>query len=306
MLPDFKWDAEQPAKSYPFKDKEYKMTMGLSTHIIDDWLLMEDTYLDRIVEKTKLTTNTHPSYRADANLEAHTVFTNDIADPVVRELYDIVVQFMCYRYPMYFKVSEGGTTVHNSITNEDIPATAGDVEARRLLHYLVGTVEEDLMIMMTVPSLEDPEFPEDYFFKAGVFAFADGFDPVDKINRPMTLIHDRVPGYETNLRKFMNRYFGRLEVVQFVGRANYSIQAHDKLFINGKGIQLDEGRNEYEFSPEDLEYDFGNQVYYRSERQMLTRLPGPVPLFSPLELTCIHSRTSRPSQRRLEKECSVP
>lgn len=273
VSPDFVWNAVQPAKSYPFKDKEYKLTMGIRNFTANDWLLIEDTYLDRIEEKTKLITNSHPKYPADKDLESCTVFTSDIGDPAVREFYDVVVQYMCDRFPMHFKLTNDGATMHNGITNEDIPAKAGDIDDRKLLHYLARTIEEDFIIMMPDPSLNDPEYGDEYYFKAGVFAFAAGFDPKTKINKPLTAIHEPIPGYQTKLRLSMNRYFERLQAGQFVGRANFSVQAHDKFYVDddNKGYHLTEEELMAAIPFEDL--DFNKQVHYRSERQMLTRLP---------------------------------
>lgn len=273
VLPDFKWDHKEPAKSYPFKDKEYKLTMGIRSFKPDDWLLIEDTYLDRIEEKTKLITNSHPAYDSDKDTEASTVFTSEVGDPAVRELYDVIIQYMCDKYPMYFKLNGDGTSVHNSITKEDIPATAGDIDTRKLLHLLTRTVEEDCIIMMPDETLDDPEFGNEYYFKAGVFAFAAGFDPRDKFNKPLTSIHEPIPGYQSILRTSMNRYFQRLQPCQFVGRANFSIQAHNKFYVDddNKGYHLSEEEVRRAIPYEDL--DFDKQVHYRSERQMLTRLP---------------------------------
>lgn len=273
VSPDFKWDMEQPAKSYPFKDKEYKLTMGIRTFTADDWLLIEDTYLDRIEEKTKIITNSHPKYPKDVDLEGSTIFTSPIAEPVIRELYDVVVQYMCDKYPMYFKLSEDGTLVHNGITKEDVPTKAGNIEAKKLLYYLVRTIEEDFIIMMPDPSLDEAEYGDEYYFKGGVFAFAAGFNPREKINKPLTFIHEPIPGYHSKLRLSMNRYFEKLPAGKFVGRANFSIQAHDKFFVDddNKGYHLTEEEVRKEIPFEDL--DFEKQVHYRSERQMLTRLP---------------------------------
>ena len=52
-LTDFKWDAEPPLKSYPFKNAEYKLTMGIRTLDPQDWLLVEPTYKSRIEAKQK-------------------------------------------------------------------------------------------------------------------------------------------------------------------------------------------------------------------------------------------------------------
>lgn len=273
VSPDFKWDEEQPAKSYPFKDREYKLTMGIRTFEADDWLLIEDTYLDRIEEKTKITTNTHEKYEEGKDLESLTVFTSEIGNPAISEFYDVVVQYMCDRYPQYFSLSEDTTEMHNKITGETIPAKSGDIEPRKLLHYMVRTIEEDFIIMMPDASLDDPEYGHEYYFKAGVFGFAAGFDPKDKINKPLTAIHEPIPGYQSKLRMSMNRYFEKLPAGKFVGRANFSVQAHDKFYVDddNKGYHLTEEEIRAAIPYDSL--DFNKQVHYRSERQMLTRLP---------------------------------
>lgn len=273
VSPDFKWDEKQPATTYPFKDREYKLTMGIGTFTADDWLLIEDTYLDRIEEKTKIITNSHPKYPSDRDLAASTVFTSPIGEPAIREFYDVVVQYMCDKYPMYFQKSTDKALIHNAITNEDIPSSSDGVDVQRLLFNLVRTIEEDFIIMMPDPSLDDPEFENEYYFKGGVFAFAAGFDPIDKFNKPLTSIHDPIPGYKSKLRLSMNRYFNKLATGTFVGRANFSVQTHDKFYVDdeNKGYHLTDEELKKAIPFESL--DFNKQVFYRSERQMLTRLP---------------------------------
>lgn len=71
----------------------------------------------------------------------------------------------------------------------------------------------------------------------------------------------------------MNRFFNRLLPGQFVTRLNYSMQTHNKFYVDdaNKGHNLPEGFVQEPLKYEDL--DFENQVHYRSERQVLTKLP---------------------------------
>lgn len=267
---DFNWATEDPFNVYPFKDKAYKLTMSVRNMVAQDWLLIENTYLKRIEEKTKLVTNTHLEYPEGKDTELCTVFPCKDAEPAIREFYDVAVKYMCDKYPMYFSVSEG--TVHNLITGEDIPLRGGDLPLRQLMQYLVRTIEEDFIIMMPDPTKENEPHGTEYFFKGGVFAFANGFNPADKIGKPLSAIHVPVPGYEEKLKLSMNKFFARLKVGEFVGRSNFSIQNHALLYddSSNKGYHFDPAK------PNTLDFDkvdFTSEMNYRSERQVLTRLP---------------------------------
>lgn len=268
---DFDWKTEDPCNMYPFKDKAYKLTMSVRNMVAQDWLLIENTYLRRIEEKTKLVTNTHPLYSKEKDTEKCTVFATEDAGPAIREFYEIAVKFMYDKYPMYFSIKEGNM-IHNLITGEDIPMYSRTLPLRELINNLVRTIEEDFIIMMPDPARKDEPNGTEYFFKGGVFAFANGFNPADKVNKPLTAIHEPVPGYKEKLQFSMNKFFGRLKVGEFVGRANFSVQTHSKLYD-------DDTNKGYHFQPQSFnvldfeKIDFTKDMNYRSERQVLTRLP---------------------------------
>lgn len=262
---DFVWNKNPPLKSYPFKDAEYKLTMGVKRVDPEHWLLIEPGYLKVLDEKKKIVTNTHSAYEYDTSEK--TVFQTPQSEPAIREFYDIVVKHMCDRYPMYFNIK--GDQLHNLITDEYVPArSSDDIPARDLMIYLTRVIEEDFIFMMKDPDHQEVE--DEYYFKGGVFAFAAGFDPVDKFNQPMTSIHKPIPGYEEKLKASMNKFFNRLSPGQFITRNNFSLQTHDLYFVmdDNKGYH----KTEIIKKKED-ELDFETQVHYRSERQVLTRLP---------------------------------
>lgn len=273
MPSDFKWDEVAPLKSYPFKNGEYKLTMGIRKLDPQEWLLIEPTYLNRIENKSKIVSNTHPGYPPDKDLAKNTVFVTEEAVPAIREFYDIVVNYMRDKYPMYFKDAKNGK-IFNSITGNYLPARADDLtNPRDLLIILANNIEEDFLILLKDPAREDENNGTEYFFKAGVFAFAAGFNPNDRFNMPLTFVHHPVPGYESKLKLSMNRFFNRMEPGQFVTRSNFSVQTHSKLYVDdqNKGHQLKEGEKQVALDPATL--DFDKQVHYRSERQALTKLP---------------------------------
>lgn len=270
---DFQWNVDPPLKPFPFKNGPYKLNMGIRNIDAQDWLLIEPTYLDRIASKSKLITNSHPDYPPDKDIAGNTVLLTEEASPAVRELYDVVINYMCDKYPMYFK-RQGNGEVFNSITGKYLPERADKAtDAREYLVELVHNIEEDFIILLKDPTREDEKDGTEYFFKAGVFAFAAGFNPKDRFNKPLSFVHHPVPGYESKLKLSMNRFFSRLSPGQFVNRGNFSVQTHNKLYVddNNKGYHLPEGETQESLDPATL--DFENQVHYRSERQVLTKLP---------------------------------
>lgn len=84
----------------------------------------------------------------------------------------------------------------------------------------------------------------------------------DKLGGTVADIHAPVPHYDTELRTKVDRFFDRLRPGQLVLRRNLSVHNHDELF-----------RPEPHESP-DAYGDSPDEVWLRSERQTLRRLPG--------------------------------
>ncbi|KAI5966115.1 hypothetical protein CANMA_003361 [Candida margitis] len=288
--PDFQWSETSALKSYPFKNAAYKLTMSIATLHPQDWLLVEPTYLNRLENKKKILNNCHPDYPKDKNTRESTLFMTDEAYTAVVEFYELVMNYMCDKYPTCFErnnevESEGESEskskskgqVKNLITGKSYPLHGKGVDGLVLQEYLTENIEEDFIILQLDPEQakatpEDPTSSE-YFFKAGVFAFAAGFNPLDRFNKPLTFIHERIPGYTAKLRTSMNKFFNRIQPHQFVTRSNWSLQTHSKFYVDdsNKGHNLPA-----DYIQQALDYDsldFENDVHYRSERQVLTRLP---------------------------------
>lgn len=268
---NFQWDTSEPIKSLPFKNGPYKLTMGIRSLDIQDWLLIEPSYLNMIDNKKKIVTNNHPDYPADKDLARNTVFLTDEAVPAIREFYLTVVEYLCRKYPMIFE--KGNDVVYNRITGDRIPLVAdGKEEYKQYLIYLARTIEEDFIILLKDSSRESEENGTEYYFKGGVFAFAAGFNPRDRFDTPLSFIHHPIPGYEQKLKLSMNRFFDKIEPGQFVTRNNFSVQTHNKLYVddNNKGHNL--GKDEIQEPLDIKDLDFDKQVHYRSERQVLTKL----------------------------------
>ena len=274
VRPDFSWDKESPLKSFPFRKGIYKLTMGIRSLDYQDWLLMELNYLRNIKIKSSIVSNTNPNYPSEKNLSKSSVCLTTECIPALKELYSMVVPYMCDKYPMHFSRTPGKDQVYNSITEEYIPLDPESVEDPYvLLECLSRTIEEDFIILQKDPSQKDKLHGSEYHFKGGVFAFPVGFDPGKLFNRPLSFIHQPVPGYDQKLKPSLNKFFDRLEPGNFVTRSNWFVQAHKYFFVD-ELIKEGNAPPKSEMKPlEKEDLDFENQVHYRSERQVLTRLP---------------------------------
>lgn len=265
--PNFDYTKEQPLRSYPFTGKPYNLTMGIKRLDPQDWLLVEDTYKEILAERKRILTNSHPAYPKDKDLRNCTLLELPDADFAIRELYDVMVQYMCDKYPMIFVAKDNKVT--NTVSTQTFPQKALPSQSREeLLDILGQNIEEDFLLLLKDPSV--PDNNGEYVLKAGIFAFAAGFNPRTKLNKPLTAIHGPVPGYESKLKKSMNRYFDRVNATEFVTRSNFSVQTHTKFYVD------DSNKGYHGSGKPPVDYDlldFSRQVNYRSERQTLTKLP---------------------------------
>ncbi|KAI5955277.1 hypothetical protein KGF54_001838 [Candida jiufengensis] len=269
---NFKWDEIDPLKSYPFKNAVYKLTMGIKNLNYQDWLLIEPTYLSRLENKKQILNNCHPDHPKDKNTRDSTLFITDEANDAVVDFYEIVMNYMLTKYPTCFKLIDNDQKIENLITNKSYPRYGSGIDGIKLQEYLTENIEEDFIILLKDPKKIHEKNGEEYFFKAGVFAFAAGFDPNDRFNMPLTFIHERIPGYETKLKLSMNKFFNRINPNQFVTRSNWSIQPHSKFYVddNNKGHNLPDDYIQKAIPYKEMKFE---EYYYRSERQVLTKLP---------------------------------
>jgi hypothetical protein len=82
----------------------------------------------------------------------------------------------------------------------------------------------------------------------------------EKFEKPMTEIHDPIPGFHTELTPKVDRFFKHLRESRPVVRYNWSLQACERLCL----------RPEYD----DPSVTADSPLYYRTERQSLSRLPN--------------------------------
>jgi len=118
-------------------------------------------------------------------------------------------------------------------------------------------VQEDLCVLV--------EHDGRYLLEAGSVCFPSHWRLSEKLGRSVAAIHGPVHHYDVELEARVDRFFDRLRPEHPVVRRNLSIHSHDELF-----------RPEPHESPASFARDVSGlgQVWLRSERQTLVRLPA--------------------------------
>jgi hypothetical protein len=112
-----------------------------------------------------------------------------------KELMEMVVQFLCVRYPHYFRLDRQNMVLYNSILG-----TESDLKSTTPLQVLLDNVPEDFAIMLRNP---DTGY---YYFRAGVICSALGWNVASKIGQQLHEIHAPIPDYKEKMSFSMDRW----------------------------------------------------------------------------------------------------
>ena len=112
-----------------------------------------------------------------------------------KELMEMSLQFLCARYPQYFRLDKGKMIFYNGILK-----TESDLKNTHPLHVLFNNVPEDFAIMMRNPA------DGLYTFRAGQICSALGWNVGSKIGKTLPEIHAPVPDYKEKMQMSMDRY----------------------------------------------------------------------------------------------------
>ncbi|KAH3903032.1 heme-dependent oxidative N-demethylase family protein SCDLUD_000642 [Saccharomycodes ludwigii] len=268
------------------------------TNILKKWDIIKDNYLHVIF---------FPDPETAKRQETVNLTNNDFAkakDTVCR-LYDHVVGFLINKFPHYFEVvlKDNGETpgvLYNKILGEYHPlnpwkftsvddyqnwsflnyfccekdnyivpyfVTTESVKYHLLILSVARLIEEDYILLF--PN-ENRQYNNEYIFQAGVFAFAAGFDPMERFLKPISLVHGPVPEYKARLQKSMNKFFHVFQPGKVVMRVNFSFQTHPHFFV----VSSNKGKPSEIIRPKTIEQlnSDGSDLFYRSERQCLIKL----------------------------------
>ncbi|CAK5279471.1 unnamed protein product [Mycena citricolor] len=239
-LPDFDVDTAGARPYRPFR-WEYHQTMSLKSMDPDRWVELESTYRTRIAQRIQL-------YRQHGKKIIDALPGSEHA---CRELMEMVIQFVCARYPNQFHLDSRGV-FHNRILH-----TASDTNLVPPLVVLLNHIPEDFLI-----TLEDKSTGL-YVFRAGVSCSSVGWNVSTKIGMPLPQIHEPVPDYKEKMDFSMNRFFSNMRVDKPIQRGSWGIEIGQPLF-------LQETDPLFRVKQPDLKLD---DIHLRVDWQTLRRLP---------------------------------
>lgn len=250
------WDIHK-TKPLPYRAfrHKYNITMGIRNMEWDSWIELDnewqkshDQKLGRLQERGTELFGTKPQ-AADA----------------VMELLEEFWSYLPHRYPTLFKQTPKG--LYNLHTGEDFVFRncKADELAEEPIVMAAKMIQDDLAIMMEAPNGE-------YHLQAGAIILPGFWRFKDKFGLSLNEIHTSgdVPQYRQKLQTGMNKFFSRLTCDKPVVRNNYFIQLDNELGWSKSIGDEDSDRVGWYTAGEAISPE---QLYFRSERQSLRRLP---------------------------------
>jgi hypothetical protein len=149
----------------------------------DWWVELENTYKERIAQRKGL-------YEKHGKEVFDWMPGSELA---CKELMEMVLQFICARYPQYFSIRD------NRILVNKILETEQDICSKHPLEILMDNVPEDFAI-----TLRDDKTGY-YVFRAGVICSSLGWNVGTKIGLQLHEIHSIVPDYKEKMKFSMDR-----------------------------------------------------------------------------------------------------
>lgn len=149
----------------------------------DWWIELDNTYKDRIAQRKGL-------YAKHGKAVLDYLPGSELA---CKELMEMVLQFICARYPQYFSL------VNSRILKNEILGTEQDIRSKHPLEILMDNVPEDFAVMMR------DDATGYYFFRAGTICSSLGWNVGIKIGLQLHQVHGPVPDYKEKMQFSMDR-----------------------------------------------------------------------------------------------------
>lgn len=242
--PLYNFDAARARPYRPFR-WEYHQNMSLSEFEPNWWIELESTYLSTIAQRKKLYAD-HGKLIID-ELEG--------SREASRECMEMVIQYICQRYPNQFRYNDWTGVFTNEILH-----TRVDTTTIHPLIFLLEHVPEDFFIVQ-----EDP-LTGLYRMTAGIACSAIGWNISHKIGKPLGEIHDPVPDYKEKMALSVDRYFSKLSCDKPIQRGAWSLEVGEPLFFQKDSPKWHHRSRQ---DPDLLMSD----IFLRVDWQTLRRLP---------------------------------
>lgn len=237
-------DAPPPQPRFaPYAKGRFQLTLGIQQIAATDWIDVDTQYAAHMAEKNRLLNERHG--------EVFAALPESLA--AQQECLETVLAHMtaCHRDLIGAEESEVRTAWNGDTLQRARFATTPLDLAGRL-------VQEDLCLMQ--PSHEG------HRLIAASLCFPARWRLADKIGRPMSAIHDPVPGFNDKLNRPVERFFTGIAEGQTYMRLNWSVLDDPSLFQ-----PTGHGRRDLDttITPQTI----AERLHIRIERQTFVRLP---------------------------------
>ncbi|KAL6362352.1 hypothetical protein LRP88_03630 [Fusarium phalaenopsidis] len=239
---DFDINTAQPRPYRPLR-WPYHQTMSFQKMETDYWIELDNMYHRYIQERKKI-------FAKNGKDILNALPGSELA---CKELTEMVIHFLCARYPRYFQL-KGNTFINH------IFGTEYDLSTIDPLHVLLENVPEDFAIM-----LRDPQTGR-YHFRAGVICASTGWSLGTKLGLGLPEIHEPVPDYREKMQLSMDRFFTKMPVSKPIQRGAWGFEVGQHLYMppEDPGLSIRDSQDP-SLRLEDL--------YFRVDWQTLRRLP---------------------------------
>lgn len=207
--PEFDIKKALPRPYRPFRWM-YHQTMSLTKMETDWWLELENTYEERIKQRQQL-------YAKHGKAVLQALPGSELA---CKELMEMALQFLCARYPQYFRLDTTKQIFHNGILK-----TETNLADTPPLHVLLNNIPEDFAIM-----LRDNKSGF-YLFRAGIICSALGWNVASKIGLRLHEIHAPIPDYREKMQFSMDRYFAKMPADKPIQRGSWGLEIDQPLYM---------------------------------------------------------------------------
>ena len=228
----------------PFDKGRFRLSMGIISLNLDEWLEPDEYYYRELLEKEALLAN-----------QNNEVFQSMKGSQLAQqEVLDLIIDYMNRFHSELVRIDG------DKIFIDGIKRNFSRKEFTEMPLDLAGRiVQEDLCLMA----------PGDtgYTLEAASLCFPSRWRLIDKIGKRMVDIHSPVPDYENKLARPVDRFFDKLDINKPVWRVNWSLTDDPDLYQPIRKTSTDYSRSINSKNAGDL-------IFLRCERQTLRRLPN--------------------------------
>ncbi len=227
----------------PFDKGRFRLSMGIISLNLDEWLEPDEYYYRELLEKEALLAN-----------QNNEVFQSKKGSQLAQqEVLDLIIDYMNTFHSELVRI-DGGKIFIDGIKRNFSRKKFAEMP----LNLAGRIVQEDLCLMA----------PGDtgYTLEAASLCFPSRWRLIDKIGKRMVDIHSPVPDYENKLARPVDRFFDKLDVNKPVWRVNWSLTDDPDLYQPIRKTSTDYARSINSKNAGDL-------IFLRCERQTLRRLP---------------------------------